>query len=296
MLTEKLNLNPADLQKQDRLKNHLAGFFKYGRFVEYGVVIGVIICIISGLEYSLESLSSHSHHLRLIRLTAILEYILFLVDFFAVYAIECTNKTLKPEYQVSTSLTSAVKWMTIVCGILNCIVEAMSYDGGNDGMGVLILLVSIALIVIMVIWAREMCQKWSQVGPEHEQVAKLVRNYVYLQIGVAALYLIIGGMVPDYTMNAAMEAKYNRVIDICYLFESGVVIYFYALFPEYYQRIIDVCSLLISTGKSNEKNINATCASCKLCEMSKDGLTCSLTHSRVDFGDSCANYELDENL
>lgn len=99
------------------------------------------------------------------------------VNFYIIHAIEVSLSTLKPEYQVSGSMTTFLKWGYIGLGILGIIFEIAEIE---DDATLILALFYVAFIIIQVIWARQLSQKWTNLSSWHKKTADLLRNYVIL--------------------------------------------------------------------------------------------------------------------
>ena len=181
---------------------------KVAKYVTYGVMVSAIICIFLGYECNIGNLvdimeaeAQYAHGRSAIGvvlfpifiLCFILDYLLPLVYFYIIYAIEVSFSTVKPEYQLSGKMTSFLKWGFLIIGILNV---AIDIAPSSDGIAVIGLLFVITFLVIEVIWVQQLSQTWATLSPKHKNTADLLRNYVYLSIACTILG-IIGGIISE---------------------------------------------------------------------------------------------------
>ena len=181
---------------------------KVAKYVTYGVMVSAIICIFLGYECNIGNLvdimeaeAQYAHGRSAIGvvlfpifiLCFILDYLLPLVYFYIIYAIEVSFSTVKPEYQLSEKMTSFLKWGFLRIGILNV---AIDIAPSSDGIAVIGLLFVITFLVIEVIWVQQLSQTWATLSPKHKNTADLLRNYVYLSIA-CTIVGIIGGIISE---------------------------------------------------------------------------------------------------
>ena len=149
------------------------------------------------------------------------------VNFYIIHAIEVSLGTVKPEYQVSGSMTTFLKWGYLVLGVLIIIFEIAEI---GDEAALILALFYVAFIIVQVIWARRLSQKWSNLSSWHKKTADLLRNYVYLGLGCMVIAIIAG---------AITEPAEDFVT---YVISGGIDLYLFYLFGTYYKEMANVCA------------------------------------------------------
>jgi predicted membrane channel-forming protein YqfA (hemolysin III family) len=124
-------------------------------------------------------------------------------------------------------MTTFLKWGYIGLGILGIIFEISEI---GDEAALILALFCVAFIIVEVIWARRLSQKWTNLSSWHKKTADLLRNYVYLGLGCFVIAIIAG---------AISEAAGDFVT---YVISGGVDLYLFYLFGKYYKEMANVCA------------------------------------------------------
>ena len=234
-LIEQLNDSAEGYKKQLNVAKTLGKILPVAQWVTYGTILAAIVCIFSGDSCSVSSLVygiEHAHNKGIFGalfclVCFLLNYLIPFVNFYIIHAIEVSLGTVKPEYQVSGSMTTFLKWGYIVLGVLNIIFGIA--DMGED-VALILGLFYVAFIIVEVIWARQLSHKWANLSSWHMKTAKLLRNYVYLGLGCFVIAMIGG---------AISEAAGDFVT---YVISGGVDLYLFYLFGKYYKEMANACA------------------------------------------------------
>ena len=229
---EQLNDPAIGYHKQSKVAHNLEKILNIAQYVTYGTIIASLICIFSGESCSISSLvgmrwgpNKRAFGGLFCIVCFLLNYLIPLVYFYIIHAIDVSSNALKPEYQVSRSMTAFVKWGYIVLGVLNIICEIEEI--GED-IALIFFLFLIAFIIVQVIWARRLVQKWSNISSCHKKVAELLRNYVYLNLGCGIVAII------------ASEISQGAGDFVGYVISGGIDLYLFYLFGTYYREMVHV--------------------------------------------------------
>lgn len=234
-LIEQLNDSAEGYKKQLNVAKILGKILPVAKWVTYGTILAAIVCIFSGDSCSISSLVDgieHAHNKGIFGawfclVCFLLNDLIPFVNFYIIHAIQVSLGTLKPEYQVSGSMTTFLKWGYLVLGVLNIIVDITEI---GDDVVLILGLFYIAFIIVQVIWARRLSQKWSNLSSWHKKTADLLRNYVYLGLG---------GMVVMIIAGAISEPAEDFVT---YAISGGIDLYLFYLFGTYYKEMANVCA------------------------------------------------------
>ncbi len=234
-LIEQLNESADGYKKQLEVAKNLGKILPVAQWVTYGTILAAIVCIFSGDSCSISSLVDgieHAHNKGILGtlfclVCFLLNYLIPFVNFYIIHAIEVSLSTLKPEYQVSGTMTTFLKWGYIVLGVLNIIFGIA--DMGED-VALILGLFYIAFIIVQVIWARRLSQKWSNLSSWHKKTADLLRNYVYLGLGCMVVMIIAG------------EISEGAGDFVSYVIAGGIDLYLFYLFGTYYKEMANVCA------------------------------------------------------
>jgi len=234
-LIEQLNESADGYKKQLEVAKNLGKILPVAQWVTYGTILAAIVCIFSGDSCSVSSLvysMEHAHNKGVLGalfclVCFLLNYLIPFVNFYIIHAIEVSLGTVKPEYQVSKNMTTFLKWGYIVLGVLNIIFGIAEIE---DDATLILALFYVAFIIIQVIWARQLSQKWANLSSWHKKTAELLRNYVYLGLGCFVI-AIIGG--------AISEAAGDFVTNVI---SGGIDLYLFYLFGTYYKEMANVCA------------------------------------------------------
>lgn len=234
-LIEQLNESADGYKKQLEVAKNLRKILPVAQWVTYGTILAAIVCIFSGASCSISRLVDgieHAHNKGIFRalfclVCFLLNYLIPFVNFYIIHAIEVSLSTLKPKYQASGSMTTFLKWGYIGLGILGIIFEIAEI---GDEAALILALFYVAFIIVEVIWARRLSQKWTNLSSWHKKTADLLRNYVYLGLGCFVIAIIAG---------AISEPAGDFVT---YVISGGVDLYLFYLFGTYYKEMANVCA------------------------------------------------------
>ena len=234
-LIEQLNDSAEGYKKQLNVAKILGKILPVAQWVTYGTILAAIVCIFSGDSCSISSLVDgieHAHNKGILEalfclVCFLLNDLIQFVNFYIIHAIQVSLGTLKPEYQVSGSMTTFLKWGYIGLGVLNIICEIAEI---GDEAVLILALFYIAFIIVQVIWARRLSQKWTNLSSWHKKTADLLRNYVYLGLGCMVIAIIAGAIskgAGDF---------------VTYVISGGIDLYLFYLFGTYYKEMANVCA------------------------------------------------------
>ena len=215
-LIEQLNESADGYKKQLEVAKTLGKILPVAQWVTYGTILAAIVCIFSGDSCSISSLVDgieHAHNKGIFGalfclVCFLLNYLIPFVNFYIIHAIEVSLGTLKPKYQVSGSMTTFLKWGYLVLGVLNIIFE-IAEIGAEAAL--ILALFYVAFIIVQVIWARRLSQKWSNLSSWHKKTADLLRNCE--AAGDFVTYVIAGGI--DLYLFYLFGTYYKEMANAC---------------------------------------------------------------------------------
>ena len=196
----------SNVLRQSDIRDRLNKILPIAKYITYGAMFAAFLCVVSGVSCDIKNLvevMANTHVRGKAALGTVIMYpvgilclaLNYLIPFVYAYifhAIDVSLDCVKKDFQVSANMSSVLIWGNVLIGIWVIISEL-----DDSGMLVwLAILFYIPLLVVEIIWVKQLYQKWSSLSPEHEEITKLLKNYIYLSATMCVIS-IIGYMLDD---------------------------------------------------------------------------------------------------
>lgn len=247
--------NPAsNMHRLFGIGNRLNTILSIAKYITYGAMFTALMCVVSGTSCNINNLvefmtNTHVHGKAALGATIIypigilcfaLNYLIPFVYAYIFHAMDVSLDCVKKDFQLSSSMSSFLIWGNVLMGLWGIILEL-------DDSGLLTwlaILFFIPLLVVEIIWVKKLYQKWSSLSSEHEKIAKLLKNYIYL---FTAFFVV---SVIGYMLDDTIGDVCGNIIAPC------VDLYLFYKFGECFEGMRAACIRVLADEKAKLESGN----------------------------------------